>query len=65
MEYITNFNAKRIIRKIELHNLDLEGNVYKKPIYFFSRFEKNILLLFKELCINPERFFNEYYVSVK
>jgi hypothetical protein len=39
--YITKSNAKRILRKIRLSDIgDIEGTVYKKPIYFLSKWEK-------------------------
>jgi hypothetical protein len=61
MAYITSFNAARIIRETELNNLEIDGSIYKREIYFFNRFEKNELLAFKELISNPEVFVTEYF----
>lgn len=40
------------------------GDVYKMPIYFFSSYEKNVLLGVKKLFENPEEFVREYYVPI-
>jgi len=61
MAYITTANSKRIIRKIDFNSITFTGEVYKKPIYFFSRYEEQSLLAIKELLENPEHFFDEYY----
>ena len=42
----------------------LEGNVYKKPIYFFNKREVQLLLGFKELYRDPENFLKEYYKPI-
>ncbi|MHA1692181.1 MAG: hypothetical protein ACTSU7_11185 [Candidatus Heimdallarchaeaceae archaeon] len=61
MAYITLANASSIIFKSEIKNLDLQGELYKKKIYFYSKFEKNALLAIKELLENPEAYFTDVY----
>lgn len=61
MAYITTANSKRIIRKVDFTSVTFDGEVYKKPIYFFSRYEEQNLLAIKELLENPEQFSNQYY----
>lgn len=65
MAYITNSNAKNIIRKTELKFLDLRGDVYKTPIAFLNRLEVNRMLAIKELFSDSEMFFKEYYMPIK
>jgi hypothetical protein len=65
MAYITKSNASRIIKKVSLKDLpDLEGSIYKKEIYFFSRYEIKELLLVKSLMKDPEKFAIELYVPI-
>lgn len=61
MAYITTANSKGIIRKIDFNNVHFDGEVYKKPIYFFSKYEEQSLLAIQELLKNPEHFFTEYF----
>ena len=65
MAYITLSNAKSIIFKTELNSLNLIGDIYKKQIYFFSKFEKNRLLAFQELFRDPQKFFTEVYKPIR
>ena len=45
MAYLTKSNSLKIIARIDFKQIgNLEGEVYKKPIYFFSDYEKNNLL---------------------
>ncbi len=64
MAYITLANAEKIVFNVNIKSLDLTGNIYKQPIYFFSKYEENCLLAIKEFLKNPEFFFNEIYVPV-
>lgn len=61
MAYITKSNAIKILKNIHLMSINLAGDVYKKQIFFFNRFEKNELLAFKELIKNPTSFVKDYY----
>jgi len=61
MAYITNSNLKRIIGKIDLTKSKLEGTLFRRPIYFLSRFETQELLATKEFFLDPSKFVNEYY----
>ena len=54
MSYITLSNAKSIVYKTDIKNIDIQKELYKVPIYFFSRYEKNALLAIRELLNNPE-----------
>jgi hypothetical protein len=63
--YITEANSKRILNSITVTKLNLNGEIYKTPIYFFNKFECKSLLLLKEFFMNPQKFFNEYYKFVE
>lgn len=65
MAFITLANTKKIVYNTQIKGLDLTGEVYKIPIYFFSNYEKNQLLAIQELLKNPERFFTEIYKPYK
>jgi hypothetical protein len=65
MVYITLANSNNIIFNSDISNLDLEGEVYKIPIYFFSKYEKNSLLAIQELLKDPETYFREIYTPIK
>lgn len=62
MAYITLANTSKIIFNSDIKSLDLSGEIYKIPIYFFSKYEENSLLAIQELLKAPERYFNEIYV---
>jgi hypothetical protein len=64
MAIITASNAKRIVINSDLNNLKLTGEIYKKPMYFFSRYEKTQLLAIKEFLKDPENYFREVYQPV-
>jgi hypothetical protein len=65
MAYITKSNSKRILRKINLSQISgVEGEVYKKPIYFLSNYETKYLLLMQSLLKDPEKFAIEVYQPV-
>lgn len=65
MAYITKANSKRILRKINLNDIpDIAGEVYKKPIYFLSKWETKYLLLMQTLLKEPEKFAIEVYHPV-
>lgn len=63
--YITIANAKKIVSQTDLKNLNLSGEIYKIPIYFLSKYEKDSLLAIQELLKDPEKYFNEIYVPFK
>jgi hypothetical protein len=65
MAYITKANSKRILRKINLNDIpDFKEEVYKKPIYFLSKWETKYLLLMRSLLKEPEKFAIEVYQPV-
>lgn len=63
--YITSANMLRIIRQTDIVTADIEGTVYKKPIYLFSRFEEKSLIAIQELISDTERFLSEIYNRVE
>lgn len=66
MAYLTKSNSMKIIARIDFKKIgDLGGEVYKKPIYFFSNYERNNLLGLRELLKDPENFIKEYYIPIK
>ncbi len=66
MAFLTKSNSLRIIASIDFKKIgNLNGHVYKKPIYFFSQYEKNNLLGLKELLSDPENFIREFYVPIE
>lgn len=66
MGYITIANSKRMISKLDPEKLKkFEGEVYKKPIYFFNQREKCILLALKSLLKDPNNFLIEYYAKIE
>ena len=65
MAYITLSNTNKIIFNSDLRGLDLSGQLYKIPIYFFSKYEENALLAIQELLKDPQNYFNEIYVPFK
>lgn len=42
----------------------MKGKVYRKPVYFFNRIEKQHLISFQEFLKSPESFINEYYEPI-
>lgn len=65
MSYITVSNAMKVLVGIDYDAVkELEGNVYKKPIYFFNKRETRLLLGLKELYRDPENFVKEYYKPI-
>jgi hypothetical protein len=64
MSYITVANVKRIIEQTDIKSLDIQGDLYKRRIYFYNRFEKNRLLSFREFFKDAEKYFSQIYVQV-
>lgn len=68
MFYITKSNALRIIKKINFRdlpdNLQNCGEVYKRAIYFLSKYELKYLLYLKTLFKDPEKLFIEIYKPI-
>ena len=65
MAYITVANAKKIIFNSNIKGLDLSGQVYKIPIYFFNKYEEIALLAIQELLKDPQNYFNNIYIPFK
>ena len=61
MSFITLANVLTIIFSSDLKNIDLKKRVYKKEIYFFSKYEENELLAIQELLLDPKKYFSEIY----
>ena len=66
MAYLTIANSIQILRNIDGRQFEnMNGGIYKKAIYFFGKYEKNILLGLQELWKDPENFIARYYVPIK
>ena len=63
--YITRANSMKILRKLDYSNLNIEGTVYFKPIFFLNKKEEQALLAYKEFVMNPEKFIEEVYQRVE
>lgn len=63
--YITKANSMKILRKLDYNNLNLEGSVYNKPLFFLNKREEQALLAYKEFVMNPEKFIKEVYQRVE
>jgi len=64
--YITKANAKRIVKRVYLSEFpDIAGEVYKKPIYFLSRWEIKYLLIMRSLLKEPEKIAIEVYKPIE
>ena len=63
--YITRANSMKILRKLDFSNLNIEGVVYSKPIFFLNKREEQALLAYKEFVMNPEKFIEEIYQRVE
>ena len=66
--YITKNNFSKIVRRIPVMDVNLEGNLYVRFNVnlnaIFSKFEKSELLLYKMLSENPDKFLNEVYTQI-
>lgn len=66
MAYLTISNSIQILKQIDEKQFQhQEGTIYKKPIFFFGEYEKNILLGLQELWKDPENFIANYYNPIK
>jgi hypothetical protein len=63
--FITSANMLRIIRQTDIITAEIEGTVYKKPIYLFSRFEEKSLIAIQELISDTEKFLTEIYNKIE
>lgn len=59
--HITLANINKIIFNSDIKFLNLSGEIYKIPIYYYSKFEKNALLAIQELLKDPENYFKTIY----
>lgn len=66
--YITKSNANRIVKRINLSKVEIEGDIYKEKNRvlnaMFSKYEKHELLAYKKLMEDPEAFMNEIYEKI-
>ena len=66
--YITKNNFSKIVRRIPVMDVNLEGDLYVRFNVnlnaIFSKFEKSELLLYKMLSENPDKFLNEVYTQI-
>lgn len=67
--YITKHNFSKIVRKIPLNSVNLEGQLYARYNQIlntiFSKYEKTELLLYKMLSEDPKKFLYEVYAKVQ
>lgn len=67
--YITKHNFSKIVRKIPLNSVNLDGQLYERYNIIldtiFSKYEKTELLLYKILSEDPKRFLDEVYTKVQ
>jgi hypothetical protein len=61
MPFITNSNLQRIIQNTNYKSLDLDKEIYYRPIYVFSSNEKKFILGASMFLEEPESFINEMY----
>jgi len=65
MPNITLSNINHTIFRTDIKSLDLNSEVYKRPIYFLNKLEKNKLRAVRELIKDSENFLNEYYSPIE
>lgn len=66
MAYITKSNSLKILSKVESGEINnISEEVYIKPIYFFSDYERNKLIAFKEFLKDPNNFIRKYYIPIE
>lgn len=64
MPFITNYNFSKIIKDIDIRDT-VEGDVYKKPIYFLNNNEKTKLLKIRMLLQLHHQDLVKYYTKVE
>lgn len=63
--YITMANAAAIVNRIDPKRLDrINGTIYKRAVYVFSKRDKARLLAIQELFRNPEHFISDFYEKI-
>lgn len=62
---ITKFNARRILKELELSLEETEQEIYKINFRWFNKLETQTLLTFKLLYENPDDFFKKYQKTLK
>ena len=65
MAFITDANARRIIRRTEIKDLNLTGDVFTMPIYILSNYEKQQLLAYKQFVKDTVKFLRETYKPIE
>jgi hypothetical protein len=66
MAYLTIANSIQILKRVDGKKFEnTKGTIYKKPIFFFSKYEENILLGLQELWKDPENFIDLYYAPIE
>lgn len=64
MPFITQFNASRISRQIDFDKFDVEQELFKRRIYFLSKYERAELLAFRTLVKDQEFFVEHVYTPI-
>jgi hypothetical protein len=65
MAYITSHNLQKIVRRNNLKDIALTGEIYKNRIYIFSKYEESALLAIQELMKNPEKYLTDVYNPIR
>lgn len=64
MPFITQFNASRISRQIDFDKFDVDQELFKRRIYFLSKYERAELLAFRTLVKDQEFFVEHVYTPI-
>lgn len=64
MAFITDANARRIIQQTEINSVNLAGEIFNRAIFFFSDYEIQQLLAYKQLIDDTEVFVRDTYKPI-
>ncbi|MFX1708103.1 hypothetical protein PV783_29335 [Chitinophaga sp. CC14] len=54
-----------MLKKFEISKLpNIAGDIYKRLIYFFNRYEQKVLLVIQEILMDPDNFVGLYYQAI-
>ena len=64
MPFITQFNASRIARQLDVEKIDLDQALFRRRIYFLSKYERAELIAFRMLVKEDEFFVSHVYTPI-
>lgn len=64
MPFITQFNASRISRQLDVDKMDLDEALFRRRIYFLSKYERAELIAFRMLVKEDEFFVDHVYTPI-